>query len=131
MSLTVGLIINISLMAALIAGLTYVMRLPYHLPSPTPVQAAGRAESDRPVASRMEPVPFAPHPQFAYEARRAARGEPRQESEAEDVVATVQRLIDGDYDEWHEEWMATADQIAAHRASQSSGAGLVHGDLAS
>jgi hypothetical protein len=128
MSLTVAVIANVSLMATLITGLTYVMRLPYHLQSPAVVGAISRSESRLPKATRMEPVPFAPHPQLAYRARRSAK---RADGEADDVLATVQRMIDGDYEQWHEEWIATADRIA-DRASQASSAGrLEHEDVAS
>jgi hypothetical protein len=131
MSSTAAVIANVSLMAALIAGLTYAMRLSYHPQSPLAVQAAARVQPNLPRVSQMEPVPFAPHPQSAYEAQHAAGRTARGDREAEDVVATVQRMIDGDYDDWHEEWMATADRIA-DRASQASGTGsLAHEDVAS
>ncbi|MFB9893110.1 alpha/beta hydrolase family protein [Planobispora takensis] len=39
-----------------------------------------------------------------------------------EVMATAQRIVEGDYDSWHDEWRATADRVAAH-AERSLAAG--------
>ena len=131
MSSTVAAILNISLIVTSIAGLTYVTSFPYRLQLPLAFQAAPGVQPGMPTVTRMEHVPFAPHPQSAYEAQRAGGRTTGGDLEAEDVLATVQRMIDGDYEEWHEEWMATADRIANCASQATRTASLEQEELAS
>ncbi len=34
-----------------------------------------------------------------------------------EVLATAQRIVSGDYDSWHDEWLATAERIAREAES--------------
>lgn len=77
----------------------------------------------------MQSVPFTPHPQATYEMCRLRRrtGAPGPRLDAADVVATVQRMINGGYERWHQERISAADRIRNDAAVALGAAGISRG----
>ena len=63
--------------------------------------------------SVMKPVLFADDPQFWFETLRTLGHAAYGGADIGEVLATAQNIVAGDYDSWHDEWLATADRIAA------------------
>jgi pimeloyl-ACP methyl ester carboxylesterase len=61
----------------------------------------------------MQPIMFAEDPQFWYETQRILGHTAYGGADTGEVLSTAQRITAGDYDSWHDEWLATADRIAA------------------
>jgi hypothetical protein len=63
--------------------------------------------------------PFFPdNIQFWYETKRAFGASSYGASEFGEVMATVNRIIPGDYDSWYNEWNATAERVFAEAEAQ-------------
>jgi pimeloyl-ACP methyl ester carboxylesterase len=60
----------------------------------------------------MQPVLFADDPQFWYETQRVLGHTAYGGADSGEVLATAQRIVAGDYDSWHDEWLVTADRVA-------------------
>ncbi|WP_063038942.1 alpha/beta hydrolase family protein [Nocardia pseudovaccinii] len=74
----------------------------------------------------MEPIFFPENHSFWYETLRTFGHIAYGGADFGEVVVTVQRIVPGDYDSWHDEWLATADRVAdaartAHRVSARDG----------
>lgn len=69
----------------------------------------------------MEPVFFPEHPAFWYETLRTLGHTTYGGADFGEVVSTVQRIIPGDYDSWHDAWRATADRVAGEARSSLRG----------
>jgi dienelactone hydrolase len=67
--------------------------------------------------SAMQPVLFAEDKQFWYETRRVLGHAAYGGADTGEVLATAQRIVSGDYDSWHDEWLATAERIAREAES--------------
>ncbi len=63
-------------------------------------------------AHPMQPVLFADDKQFWYQTQRVLGHAAYGGADTGEVLATVQRIVSGDYDSWHDEWLATAERIA-------------------
>ena len=61
----------------------------------------------------MRPTIFEKDGTFWYETLRAFSHIAYGGADFGEVLSTVQRIAEGDYDSWHDEWLATADRIAA------------------
>ncbi|WP_214416491.1 alpha/beta hydrolase family protein [Sphaerisporangium fuscum] len=61
----------------------------------------------------MEPLFFSGNPQFWYETLRTFGHIAYGGADFGEVVVTARRITAGDYDSWHDEWLATADRVAA------------------
>jgi pimeloyl-ACP methyl ester carboxylesterase len=61
----------------------------------------------------MQPVLFPNDPQFWYETQRILGHTAYGGADTGEVLATAQRVVPGDYDSWHDEWLRTAERIAA------------------
>jgi alpha-beta hydrolase superfamily lysophospholipase len=68
----------------------------------------------------MKPIFFAGDPSFWYETLRMLGHITYGGGDFGEVAYTAQRIAAGDYDSWHDEWLATADRIADH-ARKTSG----------
>ena len=60
----------------------------------------------------MQPVLFADDPQFWCETQRALGHTAYGGADTGEVLVTAQRIVAGDHDSWHDEWLAIADRIA-------------------
>jgi len=60
----------------------------------------------------MQPVLFADDPQFWYETQRVLGHAAYGGADTGEALVTARRITAGDYDGWHDEWLATADRIA-------------------
>jgi pimeloyl-ACP methyl ester carboxylesterase len=60
----------------------------------------------------MKPMLFSDDPQFWYETQRALGHAAYGGADTGEVLVTAQRITAGDYDSWHDEWLALADRIA-------------------
>jgi pimeloyl-ACP methyl ester carboxylesterase len=60
----------------------------------------------------MQPALFADDPQFWYETQRVLGHAAYGGADTGEVLTTAQRITVGDYDRWHDEWLAIADRIA-------------------
>ncbi|MDJ1132159.1 alpha/beta hydrolase family protein [Streptomyces iconiensis] len=60
----------------------------------------------------MEPVFFPDDPQFWFETLRTFGHITYGGADFGETVVTTQRIKAGDYDSWHDEWLATADRVA-------------------
>ncbi|MCO5968457.1 alpha/beta hydrolase family protein [Actinoallomurus soli] len=69
----------------------------------------------------MEPLFFPGNPQFWYETLRSLGHIAYGGADFGEVVTTVRRISAGDYDGWHDEWLATADRVAAEGATALAG----------
>jgi dienelactone hydrolase len=63
-------------------------------------------------AHPMQPVLFADDKQFWYQTQRVLGHAAYGGADTGEVLATAQRIVSGDYDSWHDEWLATAERIA-------------------
>jgi alpha-beta hydrolase superfamily lysophospholipase len=69
----------------------------------------------------MKPVLFAEDPQFWFETLRTLGHAAYGGADIGEVLTTAQNIVAGDYDSWHDEWLATADRIAAEAETQLTG----------
>ncbi|MEU0061677.1 dipeptidyl aminopeptidase, partial [Streptomyces sp. NPDC006334] len=70
----------------------------------------------------MEPIFFPDNPSFWYETLRTLGHIAYGGADFGEVAATAQRIAPGDYDSWHDQWLATADRVAEQaRTSQAGG----------
>ncbi|WP_432840312.1 alpha/beta hydrolase family protein [Dactylosporangium sp. CA-092794] len=70
----------------------------------------------------MRPILFPDHPQFWFETLRSLGHTAYGLADIGEVVVTSQAITAGDYDSWHDEWLATADRVAAE-ADRAAAAG--------
>ncbi|MEU8246780.1 alpha/beta fold hydrolase [Nonomuraea sp. NPDC048916] len=70
----------------------------------------------------MRPIIFEKDPTFWYETLRSFGHIAYGGADFGEVLTTSQRIIEGDYDSWHDEWLATADRVTAE-AAESLAAG--------
>lgn len=70
----------------------------------------------------MKQLLFPENPQFWYETLRSMSHIAYGGADFGEVVSTSERIKEGDYDSWHDEWLATADRVAAE-AQQALDAG--------
>jgi pimeloyl-ACP methyl ester carboxylesterase len=70
----------------------------------------------------MQAVLFDRDPQFWYETQRILGHAAYGGSDTGEVLATAQRIVAGDYNSWHNKWLATADRVA-QEADRSLAAG--------
>ncbi|MFD9701714.1 alpha/beta hydrolase family protein [Lentzea sp. NPDC059081] len=61
----------------------------------------------------MKPLFFPDDTQFWFETLRAFGHSAYGGSDFGEVAVTSERITAGDYDSWHDEWLATADRVAA------------------
>lgn len=61
----------------------------------------------------MKPIIFEKDPTFWYETLRSFGHIAYGGADFGEVLVTAQRIVEGDYDSWHDEWLATADRVAA------------------
>jgi alpha-beta hydrolase superfamily lysophospholipase len=66
----------------------------------------------------MKPVLFAGDPQFWFETLRAMGHAAYGGADIGEVLTTAQAITAGDYDSWHDQWLATADRTAAEAEAQ-------------
>ena len=66
----------------------------------------------------MKPAVFVDDPQFWFETLRTMGHAAYGGADIGEVLATAQKIVAGDYDSWHDEWLGTADRIAAEAESQ-------------
>jgi alpha-beta hydrolase superfamily lysophospholipase len=70
----------------------------------------------------MEPVLFADDTSFWFETLRVLGATAYGGADIGEVVVTAQAITAGDYDSWYDQWLATADWVAAE-AEKASAAG--------
>jgi hypothetical protein len=68
--------------------------------------------------SVVQPVLFADDPQFWFETLRTMGHAAYGGADIGEVLTTAQNIVAGDYDSWHDEWLAIADKIAAEAEAQ-------------
>src|ERR1700760_2110309 len=61
----------------------------------------------------MEPVLFPDDASFWFETLRVLGATPYGGADIGEVLVTAQAIKPGDYDSWYDEWLGTADRIAA------------------
>lgn len=61
----------------------------------------------------MKQLLFPDNPQFWYETLRSMSHIAYGGADFGEVVSTSERIVEGDYDSWHTEWLATADRVSA------------------
>ncbi|HTX97428.1 MAG TPA: alpha/beta fold hydrolase [Mycobacterium sp.] len=61
----------------------------------------------------MKPLLFSDDTSFWYETLRALGHTAYGGADIGEVLTTAQAITAGDYDSWHDEWLATADRVAA------------------
>ena len=61
----------------------------------------------------MRPLLFPDDPQFWFETLRALGHTTYGGADIGEVLTTAERITAGDYDSWHDEWLATADRVTA------------------
>ena len=66
----------------------------------------------------MQPVLFADDPQFWFETLRTMGHAAYGGADIGEVLTTAQNIVAGDYDSWHDQWLAIADKIAAEAETQ-------------
>ncbi len=66
----------------------------------------------------MKPVVFADDPQFWFETLRTMGHAAYGGADIGEALTTAQNIVAGDYDSWHDQWLATADRIAAEAENQ-------------
>ncbi|QFY07037.1 alpha/beta fold hydrolase [Nonomuraea phyllanthi] len=69
----------------------------------------------------MQPLIFEKDPTFWYETLRSFGHIAYGGADFGEVVMTAQRIAEGDYDSWHDEWLATADRVAAEARAALAG----------
>jgi uncharacterized protein (TIGR03086 family) len=60
----------------------------------------------------MEPIFFPDHPSFWYETLRTLGHIAYGGADFGEVAVTAQSITGGDYDSWHDQWLANADRVA-------------------
>jgi alpha-beta hydrolase superfamily lysophospholipase len=70
----------------------------------------------------MRPIIFEKDPTFWFETLRSFGHIAYGGADFGEVLVTAQRITEGDYNSWHDEWLATADRVAAE-AERSLAAG--------
>ena len=60
----------------------------------------------------MQPVLFPDDTSFWFETLRVLGATPYGGADIGEVLTTAQAITAGDYDSWHDQWLATADRIA-------------------
>ena len=70
------------------------------------------------MADSEKPPLFPDNIQFWYETKRAFGAASYGGSEFGEVLATVNRIVSGDFDSWYEAWNATAERVAAEATRQ-------------
>jgi dienelactone hydrolase len=60
----------------------------------------------------MEPLLFGKDPSFWYETQRALGHTAYGGADIGEVISTAEAITAGDYDSWHDQWLATADRVA-------------------
>src|ERR1700722_19056506 len=73
----------------------------------------------------MEPLLFPKDPQFWYETQRVLGHTAYGGADTGEVLTTAQRIVAGDYDSWHDEWLATADRGAVEAEDALAGGHLI------
>jgi alpha-beta hydrolase superfamily lysophospholipase len=66
----------------------------------------------------VRPVVFADDPQFWFETLRTVGHAAYGGADIGEALTTAQDIVSGDYDSWHDQWLATADKIAAEGQDQ-------------
>ncbi|NUR83828.1 MAG: alpha/beta fold hydrolase [Nonomuraea sp.] len=66
----------------------------------------------------MNPTHFPGNSSFWYETLRVYGAIAYGAADYGEVATTAERITEGDYDSWHDEWRATADRVAAEAGSQ-------------
>jgi pimeloyl-ACP methyl ester carboxylesterase len=66
----------------------------------------------------MKPVLFPEDPQFWFETLRTLGHAAYGGADIGEVLTTAQNIVAGDYDSWHDEWLATADRIAVEAEAE-------------
>jgi pimeloyl-ACP methyl ester carboxylesterase len=66
----------------------------------------------------MKPVLFADDPQFWFETLRTMGHAAYGGADIGEVLTTAQNIVAGDYDSWHDHWLASADRIAEEAEAQ-------------
>ena len=61
----------------------------------------------------MKPLLFPEDTSFWYETLRTLGHTAYGGADIGEVLTTAQSITAGDYDSWYDEWLATADQVAA------------------
>lgn len=61
----------------------------------------------------MRPILFPEDPQFWYETQRILGHTAYGGADIGEVLSTAGRIVAGDYDGWHDHWLATADRVSA------------------
>lgn len=61
----------------------------------------------------MKPLYFPDDPQFWFETLRTFGHIAYGGADFGEVAVTAQRIVSGDYDSWHDEWMLTAERVAS------------------
>jgi pimeloyl-ACP methyl ester carboxylesterase len=74
----------------------------------------------------MEPVLFGDDPQFWHETQRMLGHASYGGSDTGEVLAAAARIVPGNHDSWHDQWLTTADRIASEAE-----VALVNGHLVS
>ncbi|MET7361390.1 alpha/beta hydrolase [Streptomyces sp. NPDC005562] len=69
----------------------------------------------------MKPLFFADHPSFWYETLRSFGHIAYGGADFGEVVTTAQHITAGDYDSWHDQWLATADRVAEQADTSLAG----------
>ncbi|MFE0104554.1 TIGR03086 family metal-binding protein [Streptomyces sp. NPDC059009] len=69
----------------------------------------------------MKPIFFPDHPSFWYETLRTLGHIPYGGADFGEVAMTAQRITVGDYDSWHDQWLATADRISGEAEAALDG----------
>src|SRR4051794_8658604 len=61
----------------------------------------------------MQPFIFENDPAFWFETLRCLSHVADGGADVGECMTTARRIVPGDYDSWHDEWLATADRVAA------------------
>ncbi|MFI5979629.1 alpha/beta fold hydrolase [Streptomyces sp. NPDC051555] len=69
----------------------------------------------------MKPLFFPEHPSFWFETLRMLGHITYGGADFGEVVVTAQRITPGDYDSWHDNWLATAERVDAEAAASLAG----------
>ncbi|MFJ8925027.1 hypothetical protein ACIRLA_00555 [Streptomyces sp. NPDC102364] len=69
----------------------------------------------------MKPIFFPDHPSFWYETLRTLGHIAYGGADFGEVATTAQGIADGDYDSWHDQWLATAHRIADQARTSPEG----------
>lgn len=80
--------------------------------------ASGKSAGVPPHSAAAKPPLFADNIQFWYETKRAFGASSYGGSEFGEVLATVSRIVSGDFDSWYSEWNATAERVRQEAEQQ-------------